>query len=663
MIGLKKCSLLLLLLPILILAQIPAGYYDPAENLGGSELKSALHGIISNHVRYPYTSTSTDVWDILKETDEDPNNSDNVILLYTGRSQAKTENSGESNTTGSNRWNREHVWSKSHGFPDEIDTAYTDIHHLRPADESVNSSRNNLDFDNGGQAHVEATECSYDSDSWEPRDAVKGDVARMMFYMVVRYDPGYHSDNSLYDLELVDYAGVDIGDPPGEPLFGKLSTLIQWHLQDPVDAFEQNRNEVVYSYQGNRNPFIDHPQWVESIFSPQLSSNTRIDFVGNSLSVEESIGSIFLELSIINADPVEATHCQVSLTGGTGSPGDLINFATTSITFPGGSSALQSFEVRINDDALVELEETFIFSISNVTGGDSASVGGNDSFVLSILPNDQVSAMPGLIISEVMDGNRGGGQPKFLEITNVTDESIAMGDFQIWRGSNGGDAAVVVQIPASTMLAAHSSWVLANSNAGMAGAGYAAADQESSAINGNGNDVYQLHTSSGQYIDAFGLAGVSTTWYENSFAQRNPNILNGGASYSAEEWTITSLSVDSPANGSPGTPGSHISDPWVSVVDTYHPQTPELIRVYPNPFNAGTMITFQLFDSSHATLDVFDIRGKFITTLVNADYTQGSHQIQWQGTSASGTELPSGIYLVRLVTPTATQVQRLSILR
>jgi flagellar hook assembly protein FlgD len=88
-----------------------------------------------------------------------------------------------------------------------------------------------------------------------------------------------------------------------------------------------------------------------------------------------------------------------------------------------------------------------------------------------------------------------------------------------------------------------------------------------------------------------------------------------------------------------------------------------LIRVYPNPFNAGTMITFQLFDSSHATLDVFDIRGKFITTLVNADYAHGSHQIQWQGTSASGTELPSGIYLVRLVTPTATQVQRLSILR
>ncbi|MBC8374583.1 MAG: endonuclease [FCB group bacterium] len=663
MISHKQTSLFILLLPVLILAQIPAGYYDATEALSGAELKTVLHDIISDHVKYPYTSTSTDVWDILKETDEDPNNSDNVILIYTGRSQAKTENSGESNTTGSNRWNREHIWSKSHGFPEEIDTAYTDIHHLRPADESVNSSRSNLDFDNGGEAHVEANECSYDSDSWEPRDAVKGDVARMMFYMVVRYDPGYHSDNSLYDLELVDYAGVEIGDPPGEPLFGKLSTLIQWHLQDPVDAFEQNRNEVAYGYQGNRNPFIDHPQWVESIFSPQLSSNTRIDFAGNSLSVEENIGFVSLQLSIINADPLVATQCQVSLTGGTGSPGDLIDFITTSIHFPPGSSELQSFEVLINDDAEVELEETLIFSISNVTGGDSAFVGGNDSFVLSILPNDRVSAMPGLIISEVMDGNRSGGQPKFLELTNVTDESMDIGDFQIWRGSNGGAAASVMQIPASTVLAAHTSWVIANSAAGMAGAGYNAADQISSAINGNGNDVYQLHSSSGQYIDAFGLAGVSTIWYENSFAQRHPNILNGGASYSVEEWTITGLSVDSPANGSPGTPGSHISDPWVSVVDHFHPQTPELIKVYPNPFNAGTMITFHMFDSSHATLDVFDIQGKFITTLANADYARGSHQIQWQGTSVTGTELPSGIYLVRLVTPTATQVQRLSILR
>ena len=99
------------------------------------------------------------------------------------------------------------------------------------------------------------------------------------------------------------------------------------------------------------------------------------------------------------------------------------------------------------------------------------------------------------------------------------------------------------------------------------------------------------------------------------------------------------------------------------MVDHFHPQTPELIQVYPNPFNAGTMITIHMFDSCPAKVDVFDIQGKFVASLVNTEYAIGSHQIHWNGISQSGTELPSGIYLVRLATPSATQVQRLSILR
>ena len=109
---------------------VPSGYYDTANGLTGTSLQAALHEIINDHTKFPYSSSNTDVWDLLKITDEDPSNSSNVILLYTGRSQAKSENSGESSASGSNRWNREHVWSKSHGFPSESDTAYTDIHHI-----------------------------------------------------------------------------------------------------------------------------------------------------------------------------------------------------------------------------------------------------------------------------------------------------------------------------------------------------------------------------------------------------------------------------------------------------------------------------------------------------------------------------------------------------
>lgn len=243
-------------------AQIPAGYYDNAAGKAGDELKLALHNIIKGHTVYPYTSSSTDVWDILKQTDKDPNNPNNVILIYTGRSVDAAQE--YNNAAG---WSREHVWAKSHGFPDETDYGYTDAHHLRPADISVNTDRGTKDFDNGGTPHSEATECNYDSDSWEPRDDVKGDIARMMFYMAVRYE-GTGDANDNYDLELVDYTGTS------GPLFGKLSTLLQWHKDDPVDDFERNRNEVIFGFQANRNPFIDHPEYASCIWESSCAGAT-----------------------------------------------------------------------------------------------------------------------------------------------------------------------------------------------------------------------------------------------------------------------------------------------------------------------------------------------------------------------------------------------------
>ena len=224
-------------------------YYENALGKSGTSLKIALHNIIDDHTEISYSN----VWEALRNTDEDPANQNNVILLYTGRSQSKT-----SNGSSIDSWNREHVWAKSHGDFGTSMGEGTDLHHLRPTDVSVNSSRGNKDFDNGGTAQKEAPDTYADSDSWEPRDEVKGDVARMIFYMAVRYE----GDNGELDLEVTEK--VNNG---SAPLHGKLSTLLQWHQQDPVDDFERNRNDVIYQdYQHNRNPFIDHPEWVEGIW-------------------------------------------------------------------------------------------------------------------------------------------------------------------------------------------------------------------------------------------------------------------------------------------------------------------------------------------------------------------------------------------------------------
>ncbi|MGW2115814.1 endonuclease I family protein [Streptomyces zhihengii] len=224
-------------------------YYADALGKSGAALKDSLHTIISDQTKLSYSA----VWNALKATDQDPNNSANVRLLYSGGSRSKSLNGGNVGD-----WNREHVWAKSHGDFGTATGPGTDIHHLRPTDVQVNSIRGNKDFDTGGSTVSGGGGSLTDSDSFEPRNADKGDVARMIFYMAVRYEGG----DGWADLEV--NGNVNNG---SAPYMGRLSVLKQWNVQDPPDAFEQRRNEVIYaSYQGNRNPFIDHPEWVESIW-------------------------------------------------------------------------------------------------------------------------------------------------------------------------------------------------------------------------------------------------------------------------------------------------------------------------------------------------------------------------------------------------------------
>ncbi|MET8271898.1 endonuclease I family protein [Streptomyces sp. NPDC005134] len=231
------------------LATLDDTYYQDALGKTGTQLKNALHSIISVQTKISYSQ----VWDALKDTDQDPANSSNVILLYTGRSEPKSDNGG-----AVGQWNREHVWAKSHGDFGTSTGPGTDIHHLRPEDVTVNSIRGNKDFDNGGTAVSGAAGNYTDSDSFEPRDAVKGDVARMILYMAVRYE----GDDAFADLEPNDR--VDNGSAPN---IGRLSVLKQWSQEDPPDSFEERRNDVIFDqYQHNRNPFIDHPEWVEAIW-------------------------------------------------------------------------------------------------------------------------------------------------------------------------------------------------------------------------------------------------------------------------------------------------------------------------------------------------------------------------------------------------------------
>jgi len=249
--------------------QIPEGYYSSTNGLEGVKLKDALYDLIKGHKEYYYTSSSIDTWDILKEADGDAENQENVILIYSGESV-----NGEQEYNNGNGWTREHVWAKSRGDFGTDKGAGTDCHNLKACSASVNSTRSNRAFDEGGSEvwyNHYFTGCYKGADyTFEPRDAVKGDIARIIFYMATRYN----GDDGEPDLDLT---GMVLPSTDKQPIHGIKSVLLKWHEEDPVDGFEIKRNNVVYSFQENRNPYVDHPEFVDLIWG----SATAVSIVEN----------------------------------------------------------------------------------------------------------------------------------------------------------------------------------------------------------------------------------------------------------------------------------------------------------------------------------------------------------------------------------------------
>jgi len=271
-----------------------SGYYAGITGYG-DDLKGDLHSLIrtTHTTRYSYSAATEQ----LKYTDADPNNSSKVIEIYTGWSVPASSYGG-----GVTDWNKEHTWSKSHGDFGDTAPAGTDLHHLRPCDGTVNSAKDNRDFDIGSSSYTDAsppsgysgiTGCQTATDIWEPRDVDKGDVARIIMYMAVRYEG---SDTS-YDLELVDFVNTA---PSGQAQYGKLTTLLQWHTQDPPDEWELRRNNRIQERQGNRNPFIDEPSFAQKIWAPcpLLVSNVSANGFTAQWSAPIDASSYRLDLSL-----------------------------------------------------------------------------------------------------------------------------------------------------------------------------------------------------------------------------------------------------------------------------------------------------------------------------------------------------------------------------
>lgn len=243
----------------------PATYYNGVSGMSGNSLLFGLHNLmISSHQKYTaYDDVGSGGYQAY--TDKDPNNANNIIAWYCHASISKTWDSGAT-------YNREHVWPQnlSNGLYGTTGGG-ADMHHVRPTISYINNYRSNSKYGYVGSSYSTTTYGSgnlvskYTSSIFEPHDEVKGDAARIVMYMYVHYN----SSQALGNGSTVEtYTGT----LPITNVISAASTsaawslLLDWNALDPVDVYETNRNNQVAIYQGNRNPFIDHPEYADLIW-------------------------------------------------------------------------------------------------------------------------------------------------------------------------------------------------------------------------------------------------------------------------------------------------------------------------------------------------------------------------------------------------------------
>ena len=291
-----------------LLADMPRDYYpNSLEGKNGAELKTELHNLLKNHTRLPYGSRDYNqiacTWTVFKKSDVRPNGK--VWDMYSNNSYNFSNGAGATKGMNIEQSVPKSWWGDAY---DETATPLTrfkydgsyDLHHLTPSDADANMAKSNYplgvvdspSFDNGvtkvgtGQANGRATNL------FEPADEYKGDFARMYLYFVTCYQDYSWKSSALSMFAQNSYPTLNT--------YGQ-SLLLKWHRQDPVSQKEIDRNNAVYSFQGNRNPFIDYPNMVEYIWGD--STNYEFSFSGQSTSAPSiSISNDKIEFGYIGTE-------------------------------------------------------------------------------------------------------------------------------------------------------------------------------------------------------------------------------------------------------------------------------------------------------------------------------------------------------------------------
>ena len=691
-----KTKILFLSLFVSIIAFGQEAYYNNVDlTAEGINLKEKLATkTISAHTNLLVYTPG--VWEALKVTDLNPENSSEVLLIYgysssgaSARSRNKNENGG-----GQGDWNREHTYPKSLGNPALGSTGPgADSHHLRPSDVGYNTQRGNLKFVDG------SGNSGSTSGGWYPGDEWKGDVARMMMYMYLRY-----GDRCKPNV-------VGVGSSSATP-DDMIDLFLKWNVEDPVSDFERQRNTYHDSQQtyaqGNRNPFIDNAYlatriWggtpAEDSWGIYSSNDNQAPTVPTNVSLS-NITTASINVSWTAAtDNVAVTKYEVYTNGNlhgetnttnytatglnsnttyaiTVSAKDIANNQSAQSTAVNGTTLSDSTPPSVPTNLSVSNETGTSFKVNWTSSTDNTAVVGYDIFVdgtlkgssettsytvsgltisttysITVLAKDSAnnkSAQSTAVNATTTDGTNsvvelffseyveGSGNNKAIEIANLTDNPIDLSAYSIKKQSNGA-GSWINEFPLSGTINANDVFVTIHFEADNATL-LAEADLLSpeagygAPINFNGNDPVGLFKND-VLIDIIGVLGITTKDYENMTLRRKFSVKQPNTSFTSSEWEeLAQNTVD----------GIGFHGDTASTNDYLK----EGFTVFPNPTNGNT-IYIKTTESS--TLNIYNILGQIVKS---ATITQGKNSIDISN-------LSKGVFILRMHTGRTTFSKKL----
>lgn len=522
-------------------------YYSSAYQLYGTSLRQALHEIIDGHSEKSYSSlwthfqttdvkTNGKVWDMYSDI---PNGTPPYEFTFVSN-QCGTYG-GEADC-----YNREHSWPSS--WFNDAAPAYSDLFHLYPTDGYVNNIRSNYPFgtvssatytSQNGSKRGDNTSTGYSGIVFEPIDDYKGDLARSMFYMSTRY---YTEDGSW---------STSAATNKSDLLAWYSNLLYEWHLADPVSSKEINRNEGIYGIQGNRNPFIDHPEFVAEIWKTTIAPAV--------VSVEsENQTTVVLDFSRYVDQTAATTLSNYIFSNGIGNP--------------------QSVQWGVdNDVSKVKL------IVNGLSGGSGYTIQvKNMKSINNVSMNDTTVNLNNVLPVELVSFTAV-AKNSFVELQWKTATEINNYGFEVER-------AIMK------------------------------------------DELGRMNWSNVGFIE-----GAGTTNSQKDYLFIDRNVSSGKYVYRLKQ-------IDRD--------GSFEYSPEVEATVMF-PQQFSVKQNYPNPFNPSTTIEYQISSEYSVQLQVVDVLGREVSTLVNERQSAGTYRV-----NVDASLLSSGIYFYHFfaVSPHNTSV-------